>query len=59
MSKIKIKLVRSKSGRTLRQRRTLQALGLGKRTSSVEVEVSPVITGMITKVNHLVEIEEL
>jgi large subunit ribosomal protein L30 len=59
MSRIKIKLVRSKSGRTVRQRRTLQALGLGKRTSSVEVEVTPVITGMIAKVNHLVDVEEI
>jgi large subunit ribosomal protein L30 len=59
MSKIKIILVKGKSGSTLRQLRTLQTLGLGKRTSSVELEVTPVVKGMVAKVNHLVKVEEL
>lgn len=59
MDKIKITLIKGKSGSTKRQLRTLQALGLGKRTSSVEVEDSSIIKGMVTKVNHLIRIEEL
>jgi large subunit ribosomal protein L30 len=59
MSKIKVTLVKGKSGSTKRQQRTLEALGLGKRTSSVEVEVNPVINGMVSKVLHLVQIEKL
>jgi large subunit ribosomal protein L30 len=59
MSKIKIILVKGKSGSTLRQLRTLQTLGLGKRNSSVEVEASQVIKGMVAKVNHLVKVEEI
>lgn len=59
MSKIKITLVRSKSGATDRQIRTLQALGLGKRTSSIEVDPTPVVNGMISKVNHLISVEKL
>jgi len=59
MSKIKITLIKGKSGSTKRQLRTLQALGLGKRNSSVEVEASAAIKGMVTKVNHLISLEEL
>jgi large subunit ribosomal protein L30 len=59
MSKIKIILVRGKSGSTLRQLRTLQTLGLGKRNSSIEVEATQVIKGMVAKVHHLVKVEEI
>jgi large subunit ribosomal protein L30 len=59
MSKVKVTLVKGKSGSTQRQINTLIALGLGRRTSSVEVEVTPAIKGMINKVNHLVKIENL
>ena len=59
MSKIKIILVKGKSGSTLRQLRTLQTLGLGKRNSSVEVEATQVTKGMVAKVHHLVKVEEI
>jgi len=59
MGKIKIILVKGKSGSTLRQLRTLQTLGLGKRNSSVELEATPVVKGMVVKVNHLVKIEKI
>ncbi len=59
MDKIKITLVKGKSGSTKRQLRTLQTLGLGKRTSSVEVEANPVIKGMVAKVNHLIKVENI
>jgi large subunit ribosomal protein L30 len=59
MAKIKIIQVKSKIGNTLRQKRTLQALGLRKPHSSVEVEATPQILGMVEKVKHLIEVTEL
>lgn len=59
MSKVKVTQVKSGIDRPERQKRTLQALGLRKLNSSVEVEVNPQIQGMITKVLHLVKVEEV
>ncbi len=59
MKKIKITQVRSGIGRPLRQKRTLEALGLKKMHHSVEKEATPQILGMIAKVQHLVNTEEI
>lgn len=59
MAKIKITQVKSGIDRSERQKRTLVALGLRKMLSSVEVEATPSILGMVTKVNHLVKVEEV
>ena len=59
MSKVKITQVKSGIDRPERQKRTLVALGLRKVNSSVEKEVNPQIQGMITKVAHLVKVEEV
>ena len=59
MAKIKIKQVRSKINRPERQKRTLQALGLRKINQTVEVEATPQILGMVNKVKHLVDVEEI
>jgi len=59
MGKIRIIQVRSKIGSTLRQKRTLEALGLGKINRTVEAEATPQIQGMVNKVKHLVKIETL
>ncbi|BAV04172.1 LSU ribosomal protein L30 [Filimonas lacunae] len=37
----------------------MQALGLNKLNSSKEVEATPQILGMVTKVSHLIKVEEL
>lgn len=58
MAKIKVKKVRSAINRTLRQKRTLEALGLKKIGQVVEHEASPNILGMVAKVSHLVSVEE-
>lgn len=42
-----------------RTKKTIEALGLGKINKSVEVELSDSIKGMISKVEHLVEVKEL
>lgn len=59
MGKIKITQVRSTIERPETQKRTIQALGLGKINRSVEVEATPAILGMVKKVNHLILVEQL
>ena len=59
MAKIKITQVKSGIDRPERQKLTLQALGLNKLNATREVEATPQILGMITKVNHLIEVEEV
>ncbi|MBS1762868.1 MAG: 50S ribosomal protein L30 [Bacteroidetes bacterium] len=59
MKKIKVTQVKSVIDRPERQKRTMAALGLKKMHASVEKEATPQILGMITKVNHLVKVEEL
>ncbi len=55
---LRITLVRSPIGYSLRQKRTVRALGLRRMHQTVEQEDSPVIRGMISKVSHLVKVEE-
>ncbi len=59
MSKIKIRQIKSGIGRPLRQKRTLQALGIRKMHQQVEHEATPQILGMVEKIKHLVEVEEV
>jgi large subunit ribosomal protein L30 len=59
MAKIKITQIRSGIGRPLRQKRTLQALGIRKMQHSVEHEATPQILGMVHKIQHLVKVEEI
>ncbi len=59
MSKIKVTQVKSGIDRPERQKRTLKALGLRKMNSSIEVEATAQIKGMVTKVLHLVKVEEV
>ena len=57
--KIKIKQIRSTIKRLESQKRTLEALGLRRIGMEVEHELSPSINGMISKVKHLVSINEI
>lgn len=59
MSKIRIKQVKSGIDCPQRQKLTLQALGLRKMNQVVEHEATPQIRGMVTKVSHLVTVEEV
>jgi large subunit ribosomal protein L30 len=56
--KLKIRRVRSVSGRQADQRATVDALGLRRLQQTVEHVDTPQIRGMIFKVRHLVEVEE-
>lgn len=57
--KIKITQVKSQIGRKYDQDRTLKALGLGKIGKSREIVDNDSVRGMIFKVKHLVEVEEI
>lgn len=57
MSKVRIKKIKSAINKPLRQKRTLQALGLRKMNQVVEHDDNAVINGMIAKVEHLVSVE--
>ena len=59
MGKIKVTQVKSAIKRTARQKRTLEALGIKKLHRPVELEATPQVMGMVAKVSHLVEVEEL
>ena len=59
MAKIKITQVKSGIYIPERQKLTLQALGLNKLNATKEVEATPQILGMITKVAHLIQVEEV
>jgi large subunit ribosomal protein L30 len=58
MSKIKVTQVRSIIGRNETQKRTIQALGLGKINRSRIHNDSSALRGMINRVKHLVTVEE-
>lgn len=59
MSTLKITQVKSTIDRIENQKRTIEALGLGKINRSVIKNDTPQIRGMITKVSHLVKVEEI
>lgn len=56
--KLKITLVKSYIGRPQKQRQVLRGMGLGKLNSTVVLQDTPEIRGMISKVSHLVSMEE-
>ncbi|MEA3310309.1 MAG: 50S ribosomal protein L30 [Chloroflexota bacterium] len=57
--RLKIKLVRSPIGYSVRQKRTVQALGLHRINQIVERPDNDAVRGMIFKVSHLVQVEEI
>ena len=59
MAKLKITLVKSVIGSTVRQKQTVETLGLGKINSSVVQADTPDIRGKVKKVEHLVSVEEI
>ena len=59
MAQIKITQVRSRIGHPKDQKRTLDALGLKKMNSSVVKEANDALMGMVSKVAHLVKVEEV
>ena len=58
-SKIRVTLKKGVVGRPADQRGTVKALGLKRIGHTVEKDDRPEIRGMIFKVKHLVEVEEV
>ena len=59
MTKLKVTLKRSTIGATTSQIATVKGLGLRKIGGSRELENTPAVRGMVQKVIHLVQVEEL
>ena len=57
--KLKVTLIRSKHGRGYKQLGCVNGLGLRRINHSVELEDTPAVRGMISKVMHLVQVEEI
>jgi large subunit ribosomal protein L30 len=57
--RIEVTQVRSLSGRPLRHRRTIEALGLKRHQQSVVHDDTPAIRGMIRQVSHMVSVREI
>lgn len=57
--KLRITLKKSSIGSQQRQKATLQSLGLRKLNQTVERPDNDSIRGMVFKVQHLVEVEEV
>jgi large subunit ribosomal protein L30 len=57
--RLRVKLVRSPIGYSVRQKRTVEALGLRKMHQTVEHPDNPAVRGMVGRVSHLVEVEEV
>jgi large subunit ribosomal protein L30 len=56
---LRIKQVRSGSGRPAKHRRTLEALGLKKHQQTIVKQDNPAIRGMLFQVRHLVQVDEI
>lgn len=56
---LRITWVKSSIGYSRRQKGTIRALGLRRLGDVVEQADTPVIRGMVDKVNHLVRVEEV
>ena len=56
--KVRITYVHSAIGYSVEHKATIRALGLRKLHQSVVQVDTPVLRGMLRKVNHLVEVEE-
>ncbi len=59
IKKLKVTLVRSKHGRGRIQRACVDGLGLRRVNHEVELEDTAAVRGLINKVIHLVEVEEV
>ena len=59
MAKIRVTLVKSTIGQVQSVKATVAALGLKKIRSSNEFDDTPAVQGMITKVKHLVKVENI
>ena len=58
-SKLKIRQVKSTINRSGMQKKTVRALGIRRLNQTVVHDDNPCIRGMVKKVEHLVQVEEI
>lgn len=58
-AKLRIRQTKSAIGRAENQKRTVRALGIRRVNQAVVLDDSPQVRGMIRRVRHLVEVEEI
>jgi large subunit ribosomal protein L30 len=59
MTRLRVKWVKSSIGYPQDQKATIKALGLHKLQHTVEHNDQPAVRGMLRKVRHLVQVEEI
>ncbi len=59
MARVRITQIKSTIDRPQTQKNAIKSLGLGKINRSVEKELNDSLKGAITKVQHLVKVEEI
>lgn len=59
MAKLRIRQVKSASGHKKDHAATIEALGIRRMQHTVEHNDTPQIRGMVFKVRHLVQVEEI
>ena len=59
MARLRITYKKSAIGYTVRQKATVKALGFKRLYETIEKDDSPAIRGMISKISHLVTVEEV
>ena len=59
MAKLRVKYIKSAIGYPKDQKSTIKLLGLRKLQQTVEHDDNPAVRGMIRKVVHLVQVEEI
>jgi large subunit ribosomal protein L30 len=57
--KLRIRQTRSAIGRHVSQKKTVRALGFRRLNQVVVVDATPQVLGMVRKVRHLLEVEEI
>ena len=58
-AKLRIRQTKGAIGRAENQKRTVRALGIRRVNQAVVLDDSPQVRGMIRRVRHLVEVEEI
>ncbi|MCK4544590.1 50S ribosomal protein L30 [candidate division WOR-3 bacterium] len=59
MKRLRIEQIKSGIDRSYKQKRTLKALGIRKMHQTVVHDDTPAIRGMINKIQHLLNVEEI
>ena len=59
MKRIRITQIKSIIDRPLRQKRSIEALGIRKMHHTVEHNATPQILGIVDSVKHLIKVEEI